>query len=428
MSNAGTTSHSSAMPDEARLPLGSVLVKPAGPDCNLRCAYCFYLRKAALFGGPRHRMSEAVLDLTVRKALEAGARRVAFGWQGGEPTLMGLDFFRRAVDLQRKYRRPRQEVANGLQTNGFVVDEAWCDFLREQRFLVGLSLDGPEHVHDRYRRTADGRGTFRRVREAAGRMLAAGVEVNALVVINDYSARFAGEIYDFLKEVGFRHMQFIPCVEPHPEKPGRTAPFTVSARAYGRFLCEVADRWLGDFRNGWPTVYIRHFESLLHVYCGVPPPDCVLAPTCGRYVVVEHNGEVFSCDFFVTPDCRLGNVAQDDLEDLLNSPRQRAFGARKADLPPACRGCEWLRLCYGGCLKDRDVGTMRDGRSHLCAGIRMFLSHVDKPMRKLAERWRKAQARSRRASAPPEPRRNAPCPCGSGKKFKDCCARGPALP
>ena len=420
------------MNEAPRRPIGSLLVKPAGPDCTLRCTYCFYLAKAALFEGARHRMTDGLLERTVRQALEGGGPTVSFGWQGGEPTLLGIEFFRRAVALQSEYRRPGQRVRNGLQTNGVLIDEAWCAFLRENRFLVGLSLDGPQHVHDRYRRTADGRGTFEAVRAAAERMLAAGVEVNALVVVNDYSARFAREIYDFHRALGFRHLQFIPCVEPHPADPSRPAPFSVSGRAYGRFLCDLADRWMEDFRDGWPTVYIREFESLLYLYCGRPAPDCVLSPRCGTYVVVEHNGDVFSCDFFVRPDGRLGNVKESSLGDLLNSAPQRAFGDRKAQLPGACRACEWLSRCFGGCPKDRLSAAKAAARSHLCQGYRMFFEHVDRPFRRLAARWMSLHAEraalEEAQTAAAAPRRNAPCPCGSGRKFKDCCGGGPGLP
>lgn len=419
------------MPRHAKR-LDSLLIKPAGPDCNLGCTYCFYLEKQALFPeAPTHRMSAEVLEETVRQVMRQGGRELAFAWQGGEPTLMGVDFFRQAVELQKKHGRGGQTVGNGLQTNGVLIDAAWCSFLREARFLVGLSLDGPAHVHDRYRRYRGGQPTWTRVTEALKRMLDHGVAVNGLVVVNDYSARFPREIYAFLKERGLTFMQFIPCLERDPGDPARPAPFSVSPEQLGRFLCEIFDCWLDDFQDGRPTTQVRWFDSVFATYVDHQPPECTLLAECGTYVVVEHNGDVFACDFFVQDEWRLGNVLEGRLEDMLNSPLQARFRRRKAALPEACQACPWLVHCRGGCPKERWGAPGEPCRSRLCEGYQMFFSHADDRLRQLAGAWLAEQnppsaimaAATREGPAPARVGRNAPCPCGSGAKYKHCCGK-----
>jgi len=423
-----------------RKPLNSLLIKPAGPDCNLACVYCFYRGKAELFEErPVHRMSDEVLEEMVKQVMTDGEGSVSFGWQGGEPTLMGLDFFKKVVELQQQHGRDGQSVGNGLQTNGWVIDEEWCEFLRQYNFLVGLSLDGPAHVHDHYRVTRNGKPTWEHTVAVGKLMLERNVAANALIVANDYSWQYGREIYDFHRELGFEFMQFIPCVEAHIDDPEQAAPFSVSGEQFGRMLCDVFDRWREDFVDGWPTISIRFFDSLFHLYVGLPPTECTLMKEFGSYVVVEHNGDVFSCDFFVEPTWRLGNVMEEKLVDLLNSPRQNRFGAIKAALPEACRECRWVDLCLGGCTKDRTRAKCDRGLSHFCEGYKLFFEHTDAFMRELAEKWldreRRAQEEEQRhlasdlivpahhASAGAISR-NAPCPCGSGKKFKKCCGRG----
>ena len=398
----------------------------------MACRYCFYLPKQELFSETRtHRMSDAVLEALVQQAMQEAGPNVAFAWQGGEPTLMGAEFFERAVALQRTYGRSGQTVGNALQTNGLLIDDRWHTLLRESRFLVGLSLDGPQYVHDHYRVLAGGQPTWQRVADSARRMLAAGVEVNALVVVSDHSACYANEIYEFLRDLGLIHMQFIPCLECEPSNPATPTPFSVSPEAFGEFLCAVFDLWQGDFRDGAPTTFVRFFDSVFATYVGVQPPECTLHEKCGNYVVVEHNGDVFSCDFFVEPRWRLGNVLEGSLIEMLNSPTQREFGDRKADLADACCTCRWLAHCYGGCPKERLGSHAGPQPSHLCAGYRMFFEHADRRLHELADIWRREQqeqaALIERATAQTRNYshvgRNDPCPCGSGKKYKRCCGQ-----
>ncbi|MBS1262757.1 MAG: Anaerobic sulfatase-maturating enzyme [Calditrichaeota bacterium] len=370
----------------------SVLVKPAGPDCNMACSYCFYLRKAELFQEhPRHRMREHVLEELVRQVMRYGGRQVTFGWQGGEPTLIGLPFFEKAVELQQRYGRG-QVVGNGLQTNGLLIGRKWVQFLDRYKFLVGLSLDGPRHVHDHYRRLGANKGSWQRVEDSAKRLLDHGVAVNALSVVTDYSANHPQEIYTYLRDLGLSYMQFIPVVERDPDDPTRAADYSVGAEQYGRFLIDIFDLWLADFRNGTPTTSVRFFESVFHAYVGLEPPDCHLLPECGNYTVVEYNGDVFSCDFFVEPEWKLGNIMRDRLIDLLHSNRQRTFGQWKAELPPECIGCRWLKYCYGGCTKDRLRDPADGGSNHFCRSMKLFFEHADPKLRELAGRWRRQQA------------------------------------
>ena len=371
-------------------PVTDVLVKPAGPDCNLACGYCFYSEKRPLSPAAHTRMSEEVLAAMISQVVAQPIASISFGWQGGEPTLMGIPFFLKAIGLMQRYGRGKT-VANGLQTNGMLIDKHWAKLFKDFHFLVGLSIDGPEHIHDHYRRTQRGQGSWRRAADAAKLMLDTGVEVNALTVVTDYSVQFPNEIYEFHKAQGLNFMQFIPCVETDPQDPGKVAPFSVSGEMYGGFLCTLFDLWLADFSNGVPTTSIRFFESLLFMYAGFPPTECTLLEECGNYVVVEHNGDVYACDFFVDPEWKLGNLCETSLVELINSGRQKEFGRRKAILHEDCRVCEWVKLCRGGCTKDRLVDHVGSNRNRLCRAFQIFFPHTDARFRRLAEGWKTKQ-------------------------------------
>jgi uncharacterized protein len=368
-------------------PLNLLLVKPAGPDCNLDCMYCFYLERGEHFPpGPAHRMSDSVLEEMIRQALSGRERHVAFVWQGGEPTLMGLPFFKRVVEYQRQYGNGRI-VSNALQTNGVLLDHAWAEFLGEFRFLVGLSVDGPEHVHDHYRRFKGGQRSWSRVVNSVRILREHDVEVNAISVVTEHSAQFVDEIYRFYKAIDLNDMQFIPCVETDPLDPTCAAPYSVSAEQYGKFLVRLFDLWQADFDGPHATTSIRFFDSVFHSYVGLTVPECALMQTCGVYVVVEHNGDVFACDFYVEPEWKLGNVMTDSLSAMLNAPLQQKFGQEKAALPEQCLQCRWLRSCQGGCTKDRMRDPRDKGISHFCASYKMFFEHADRRLGELALDW-----------------------------------------
>lgn len=372
-------------------PLASVLVKPAGPDCNLNCSYCFYLRKSALFPlQPLHRMSDEVQEELIRQVMQQGGAQVSIAWQGGEPTLMGLPFYERAVALERKYGR-QQMVGNALQTNGLLLNEAWARFLKKYDWLVGISLDGPAHIHDHYRHDRGGAGTHQRVEENALMLLREGVAVNVLCCLTAYSVQFPDELYNYYKKMGLSWMQFIPVVETDPLDPSRAASFSVTATDYGRFLCRIFDLWKADFHNGEPMTSVRHFESVFHTYVGVDAPECTLLKTCGPYLVVEHNGNVYSCDFFVESKWKLGNVMTGRLSQMLNSKQQELFASAKAILPGECRRCPWLTKCYGGCSKDRIKDPRDQKKPRFCNAYRMFFAHADASLTLLAEKWKQNQ-------------------------------------
>ena len=380
------------MATRMRRPLTSVLVKPSGADCNLNCTYCFYLEKCELYPDDvKHRMSGEVLETMIRQAMEHSGRDFAFAWQGGEPTLMGIDFFRKAIELEKKYGRGKV-VGNGFQTNGILLNEEWADFLKENEFLVGLSLDGPAHIHDRYRKDSGNRETHLRVESVAKMLLKREVLVNAMCCLTDYSSKYPEELYNYYKGLGMTFMQFIPVVETDKDNPSKAASFSVSAEAYGHFLTKVFDLWIEDFRNGEPTTSIRHFESLFYTYVGLASPECTLMKTCGPYVVVEHNGDVYSCDFFVEPKWKLGNIKTGKLIDMLNSRKQAAFALAKAQLSVECRKCSWLQHCYGGCTKDRIKDPEDRRRPRFCKSYKMLFAHADRQFRELAAEWKQKQA------------------------------------
>lgn len=405
-------------------PIQSLLIKPAGPDCNLACEYCFYRSKSALYPDtPRPRMSEQVLESMIRQYLSLSGPQAAFGWQGGEPLLMGLDFFRKAVEFQKKYGKPGQRLANGMQTNGVLLDDEWARFLRDYRFLVGLSLDGPPEMHDVYRQTANGRGSHARVMDALKSLKRYNVEFNALVVLNPVNVKQPERLYDYFLENQIYHLQFIPLAEL--DKTGKVASFSITAEQYGDFLCAVFDRWLVD---GKPTAYIRLFDEMLIRYVRGEFPSCTLRDSCDSYVVIEHNGDVYACDFFVEKGWHLGNLLETPLEEIVQSKKRQGFAARKRNVSALCRQCPWLSFCYGGCPKYRLIaGGSITSVNYFCQAYRRFFEHSKATYERMRERFLGPVLEHELADNVPPPRsqapvgRNDPCPCGSGKKYKQCC-------
>lgn len=378
-----------------------VMAKPTGARCNLDCRYCFYLDKEALFpSGARARMSDEVLEAYIRQQLEAQrGPEVTFAWQGGEPTLMGLDFFERAVALQKRYGEGRI-IQNSFQTNGVLLNDAWGQFLHREGFLVGLSLDGPQEIHDRHRVDKGGRPTFEKVMRGLRLLQDHHVPFNTLTVVHRESARQPLEIYHFLKEVGSRHLQFIPLVEREqrggppsarfrPVPPGSTketevTSWSVLPEDYGQFLITIFDEWV---RQDVGRVFVQLFDVALGVWMGGPAGLCLFADTCGDAVALEHTGDVFSCDHFVDTKYRLGNLLERPLGELVRSQPQRLFGRAKADtLPGYCRRCPVKFICQGECPKNRFMTTPdgEPGLNYLCAGYRRFFAHINPAMRGMA--------------------------------------------
>ena len=380
-------------------PLNFVLVKPSGADCNLGCTYCFYLEKAALYPhAKKHRMSEEVLEELIKQGIAQSNDYVNFTWQGGEPTLMGLDFYKKVVHFEKKYAK-NKSVANAIQTNGVLINDDWAEFLGKWNFLVGLSLDGPEHIHDKYRFTAGGKPSWAKVMRAHELLSKHNVDMNAMCCVTDYSADYPEELYKFYKSLGLSWMQFIPVVETDKNDPTKAADFSLTPEKYGKFLIKIFDLWWDDFENGTPTTIIRNIESVFHTYVDLPAPECTLLEECGVYPTVEHNGDVYSCDFFVEDEWRLGNIMKKDrLVDMINSVTQRRFGRMKKDLPPKCHTCEWYKNCYGGCTKDRVKDARDQGNPRFCQSTIDFLEHVDSRMKLLARQWKQEQLAKNRVT------------------------------
>jgi len=348
----------------------SLLVKPASADCNLRCDYCFYLEKARLYPETkRHRMSDAVLERLIRSYLATEQGVHALAWQGGEPTLMGLEFFRRVTALQAKYRRPGGVVANTLQTNATLIDDEMAEHLARHRFLVGCSLDGPPDVHDRFRRSAAGGPSHADVMRGIRTLQRREVEFNILVLVSRANMDRAAEVYRYLVDQGFLFHQYIPCVEF--DERGRPEPYTITGEAWGEFLCSLFDAWHARDTH---TVSIRNFDAILNKLVDDQSTVCTMADDCRQYFVVEHNGDVYPCDFFVEPELKLGNIARDGWEALQDSEVYRAFGLQKRQRHPSCQTCAQLDLCFGDCLKHRMYARHpAHTRSWLCSGIKRFL-------------------------------------------------------
>ena len=367
----------------------TLLIKPTGPDCNIRCTYCFYTGKTALFGTGRHRMSDAVAETMIRDYLQCRFPSSSFAWQGGEPSLMGLDFYRRVVAWQKEYGADGQIVTNALQTNGTLLDGDWCRFLAEYQFLAGISLDGPQELHDYYRRDAARRGTWERVMAGIDACRRHGVEYNILVLLNDRNVQEPDRLWDFFMDQGIRYLQFVPCVEIDPATQKPTA-FSITAEQYGRFLCRIFDRWR---EHGPRKVSIRTFDSILSQLLGAGPTECTFATRCNDYIVVEHTGETFCCDFFVEPRWRLGNILETPIAALASSETKRRFSRQKRDLAHKCLVCRYLDLCRGGCPKDRlATGRGVKAESCFCEGYRMLFGHALPTLRALAADLQRQQA------------------------------------
>ena len=332
------------------MPPFTLLIKPSGSDCNVDCEYCFYKCRAPEMGQGRQRMSDEVLHTLVKDYMELRFPMSGFAWQGGEPTLMGLDFYRKAVEWQAKYGVSGQEVGNSLQTNAILLDDdEWGRFLHEANFLVGISIDGPRELHDRYRLDLGGHGTCDRVMRAIDCCKRHDVEFNTLTLVNDLTAEYPDEVFDFLLDLGVRYMQFIPCVEVDPQT-GQIAAFSVSPKQYGEFLCRIFDRWLAV---GPEKLSIRDFDSLLSYCMAGRHTICTFDRQCSQYIVIEHTGDVFPCDFFVEPQWKLGNICETPIQELAASAKKKAFARKKQNLCNKCLVCRHLAVCRGGCMKDR---------------------------------------------------------------------------
>jgi uncharacterized protein len=431
---------------ESAPPAFHLLAKPTGAICNLDCAYCFFLDKEVLYPGSSFRMSDMVLEEYIRQLIESHQTdSVNIAWQGGEPTLMGVDFYRRSIALVEKYRRPGMSFLHTMQTNGTLLDDEWAAFFKEHDFLIGISIDGPRELHDVYRVDKGGKPTFDKVLRGLRLLQKHGVDFNALTTVNRVNAGYPLDVYRFLRdEAGTTWMQFIPVVE-RINADGQTLyqeGTTVSERSvlpeqYGRFLCAIFDEWV---RHDVGRIFVQTFEATLRNWLRPGASGmCVFNETCGTGLAMEHSGDLYSCDHFVEPDYLLGNIRDQHMIELVASPRQTQFGQDKRDtLPRTCLECDVRFACHGECPKNRfceatrrpEVGADIDtpdrepGLNYLCPGLKAFFHRADFPMKIMAGLLR----RGREAKEVMEildrtfagVQRNAPCPCGSGRKFKHC--------
>jgi len=429
-------------------PCFHLLAKPSGSTCNIDCTYCFFLSKEALYPNEKNRMSDATLDAYIRQLLESHRTpEVTVAWQGGEPTLMRVDFFRRSVELVEKYRRPGQTVQHTFQTNGILLDDEWCAFFKEHDFLVGLSVDGPRELHDQYRLDRTKRGTFDRVMQGWRYLRQHGVEFNILCTVNAANEKHGRAVYRFFRdEMKAKWLQFIPIVERAnsetndiadqgwSERPDQkrllytqsgnlVTKRSVGGEQYGRFLVDVFEEWV---RHDVGEIFVQIFDVTLEAYFG-RHRLCIHAPTCGYGPALEYNGDVYSCDHFVEPRYKLGNIHETHLVKLVASAEQRMFGDNKRDsLTAQCRNCDVRQVCHGGCPKDRFIPS-RDGEpghNYLCAGLYLFFDHTRAAMRSMGQLLQRGRAPSEvMGLIAAEDARRGPyvsCSCGSGKKFRFC--------
>ena len=378
-----------------RAPAFGTMVKPIGSACNLDCNYCYYRDKADIYNGFMPKMSDELLETYIRQYIEgASQQNISFCWHGGEPLMAGRGFFEKAMALQRKYAADKT-IENTLQTNGILVNSDWCKFFADNNFLIGLSLDGPEDIHDAFRRDCGGAPTFSRVMKTVEMFTQTGVDFNILATVNKRSEGRGTEVYKFLRSLS-HYMQFLPVVEYVRERPGRRplivspdeedaieASWSVSARGYGEFMCEVFDEWI---KRDVGNYFVQLFDITLANWCGVPPSLCAFGEVCGDGLVVEHNGDVYSCDHFVYPEYKLGNIADKHIADMYKSEEQQAFGRDKREaLPMECKRCNYYFLCKGECPKHR-FGYAKNGEPYmnvLCEGYKMFFRHTDSYMRRM---------------------------------------------
>lgn len=429
------------------------MTKPIGPGCNLNCTYCYYLEKKELYPATRHfRMSEHILETFIHDYIDSQAKfdnpEIWFAWQGGEPTLLGVAYFQRIVDYQKKFRPAGRTIRNAFQTNGTLLDKEWAAFFKMNNFLVGLSIDGPRQLHDRYRLDRSGRSTFDRVMNSLDLLRSHEIEYNALTVVHRRNSRTPREVYQFLKRVGFEYIQFIPIVERYQEEPllagplknereidhGQITPWSVQPVDYGTFLTSVFDEWV---KEDVGRIFVQFFDVQLGAWSGRPAGLCWFEKTCGRGLALEHNGDLYACDHYVYPEFRLGNIVETSLTELASCREQIRFGKKKqTDLPHFCRICEFRFACNGGCPKHRISRTPDNepGLNYFCQSFKKFFTHAGPSLQVMTNLLRQGRPASDIMSMRPPIRpgktpkqvkigRNQPCPCGSGKKYKRCCGR-----
>jgi len=427
----------------------NVMLKPFGPICNLNCTYCYYLEKKNLYQETSNfKMKDEVLEVFIKEYIQSqDVPVISFVWQGGEPSLLGLDYYKKVVEIQNRYAGDKR-IENSFQTNGTMLNDEFCKFFIDHNFLIGISVDGPEEYHNHHRLKNDNTGSFADVMRGIELLHKHKVEFNTLSVVNKHNSYHPLEVYNFLKSIGSGFQQYIPIVEGYSEKHqnfslvapshdenARLTDWSVEPKQYGKFLCQIFDEWV---RKDVGRTFVQIFDVTLANWMGERPGLCVFGETCGEAAAMEHNGDLYSCDHFVYPDYKLGNIMDDNLSEMMNSERQKKFGRDKRDkLPRYCFECEYRFACHGECPKNRFNKTPSGdpGLNYLCDAYKMFFAHVHPYMQFMADElkakrppanvmnWvsRLDRQKQQQIASRPAPKRNDPCPCGSGRKFKNCC-------
>lgn len=397
----------------------SLLVKPASADCNLKCTYCFYLDHISMYPEKKiHRMDDVTLEKMIASYMKTKQPAYSFGWQGGEPTLMGVDFFKKVVELQKKYSKPGIPVSNGLQTNGTLITDDMAKLFHDYNFLVGVSVDGPEPIHNKYRVHTGDRGSHHLVMEGIHKLKKHKVEFNILTLVSESNVNHAKEVYSYLKEQGFYYHQYIPCVEF--DSLGSHVPYSITGKQWGQFLIDIFNLWK---KEDVFKVSIRKFDAILSLLIMGQINMCTMSGHCCQYFVVEHNGDVFPCDFFVEKQRNLGNVHHESWQDMQTSKSFEQFGAQKNNWNDQCKQCDYIDLCSGDCLKHRIYNQNEpEHLSWLCEGWKMFYDATLDEFKAIAKNYLKSQGKNHSTLLFDEVKRdrNGLCFCGSQKKFKHC--------
>jgi uncharacterized protein len=394
--------------------------KTVSEDCNLACDYCYYSTCGGNPGPKINRIDSSLLEKFMKEYMEASNGVASFAWQGGEPLLAGKDFFKEVVALQVKYAKPPVNISNALQTNGTLIDEEWARFFKTYSFLLGVSLDGPKHIHDARRVTGSGKGSFDLVMQGIDHLRSAEVDFNILTVIHEGNVNEAKSLMEFYKREGFYYVQLIPCMDFRAQQTDRSAKYLITPEQYGNFLCEAFDVW---YNEGNPEISIRFFDNMLSVYLNREAEICVHRQSCPKTLILEQNGDAYPCDFYISNDYKLGNVGIDSLHDILSSTVYERFLEMKPKLPQKCVTCPYLQMCHGGCPRNRQWSSSEDdpGVDYFCDSYQQIYSYAHQRMMKVAENIKRRWASQYRASGLKWPKRNDSCYCGSGKKFKTCC-------
>ncbi|WP_042374441.1 anaerobic sulfatase maturase [Neobacillus jeddahensis] len=397
--------------------LSGVMWKTVSEACNLACDYCYYSR---CNGKPDKiaQIGDQVLEKFIREYMVIKKGFVPFAWQGGEPLLAGIDFFNKAVQLQARYAPKNTIISNVIQTNGTLINKEWAQFFKRYKFLVGISLDGPEEINDARRVTGSGKGSFTSIMKGIQCLRDAHVDLNILTVLHENNIDRAKELMEFYKAEGFSYIQFIPCMDFQSQKPGQPGKYLITPQQYGDFLCEVFDIWYNEEQ---PELSIRFFDNMLAVYLHQSAEECIHQKNCPKTIVFEQNGDAYPCDFYINDEYKLGNLVEDSLESIINNERMELFLMKKPSLSDPCKSCEFLHLCHGGCPRNRTGENNGIEMEYFCKSYKQVYRYSHERMMKLASTIKRQRIIQLKVAGNPLPGRNDLCVCGSGKKYKKCC-------